>query len=372
MKISHIIKELRKEKHLSQEELAEQLNVSPQAVSKWETDTSLPDISQVVPIAHFFGVSTDMLFGIQPENYGEEIAAAHERYLKHRKWDFETVYNELSALMKKYPSNHTLLLDYIHVCDTMLGNKKGNRDEIFAESERCASILLTYSRDFKVLQKTYALMAQIYRAMKKFDKAEEYINILSPAWEDTQGALRAQLYLSTREIEKREYQLKENIRDLLDGLLYNIIHLGNNESFEAAPDNEAAIEIYKKVGEIAHAVFGDDYEAPVAFQVCQSLGKIFLQYIEVKDIENSLKYLKLFCDYAIKANTSAYHTPKTLLFNEYEDLDHVDIETGEKERLGKRYLKWAENNFTNSEVNELLGNDSRYKHIKEDFYDQKS
>ena len=316
MSMGKIIKRLRKEKYLSQEELAEQLNVSPQAVSKWETDTSLPDISQVVPLAHFFGVSTDILFGVQGEDYSEEIAAAHERYLKHQKWDFEIIYNELTELLKKYPSNHTLLLDYIHVCDTMLGNKKGNRDEIFAEAERCASILLTYSHDFKVVQKTYSVMAQIYRAMKKFDKAEEYINILSPAWQDTQGTALAQLYLSTRETEKREYQLKENIRDLLNGLLYNIIHLGDNESFKKSPDNETAIKVYKKVEKIAHAVFGDDYEAPVSFQVCQSLGKIFLRYIELKDVEISLKYLEIFCDYVIRANTSEYHNGKTLLFNE--------------------------------------------------------
>ncbi|MBP3292508.1 MAG: helix-turn-helix transcriptional regulator, partial [Clostridia bacterium] len=46
--IGQIIKKLRKERNLTQEELAEQLNVTAQSVSKWENGTGLPDISQVV------------------------------------------------------------------------------------------------------------------------------------------------------------------------------------------------------------------------------------------------------------------------------------------------------------------------------------
>ena len=61
--MGQIIRRLRKEKNLTQEELAIQLNVTNQAVSKWENDSGLPDISQVVPLSVVFGVSTDVLFG---------------------------------------------------------------------------------------------------------------------------------------------------------------------------------------------------------------------------------------------------------------------------------------------------------------------
>lgn len=58
------IKELRKKKDLTQEKLAEYLNVSFQAVSKWETGASSPDLSMIVPLARLLGVSTDALFGL--------------------------------------------------------------------------------------------------------------------------------------------------------------------------------------------------------------------------------------------------------------------------------------------------------------------
>ena len=52
---------LRREKELKQDELAELLNVSPQAVSKWENDLSCPDISLLPELARILGVSVDEL-----------------------------------------------------------------------------------------------------------------------------------------------------------------------------------------------------------------------------------------------------------------------------------------------------------------------
>lgn len=57
---------LRKEKGLTQEQLAERLNVSPQAVSKWENDVSCPDISIIPQLAEVLGISTDELLGVKP------------------------------------------------------------------------------------------------------------------------------------------------------------------------------------------------------------------------------------------------------------------------------------------------------------------
>ena len=54
---------LRKEKGLTQAEVAEKLNVSAQAVSKWENGDSLPDVSLLSSIADLYGTSIDELFG---------------------------------------------------------------------------------------------------------------------------------------------------------------------------------------------------------------------------------------------------------------------------------------------------------------------
>ena len=56
VKIGEFLKELRKEKGLTQEQLAEQFNVSRRSVSRWETGSNMPDVGLLIEIADFFEV----------------------------------------------------------------------------------------------------------------------------------------------------------------------------------------------------------------------------------------------------------------------------------------------------------------------------
>lgn len=61
MSLGTNISRLRAEKHLSQGDLAEALDVSRQSVSKWETDASVPDLDKLVKLSRVFGVTLDQL-----------------------------------------------------------------------------------------------------------------------------------------------------------------------------------------------------------------------------------------------------------------------------------------------------------------------
>lgn len=63
MQLSDNILQLRKASGLSQEQLAEQMHVSRQSISKWETGQSVPELDKVVALSRIFGVSTDALLG---------------------------------------------------------------------------------------------------------------------------------------------------------------------------------------------------------------------------------------------------------------------------------------------------------------------
>lgn len=65
MKIGYIIKELRKEKGMTQSDLARLLFVSQDTISLWELDKSLPDVRSIVKMAEIFVVSTDYLLGVE-------------------------------------------------------------------------------------------------------------------------------------------------------------------------------------------------------------------------------------------------------------------------------------------------------------------
>ena len=64
LSIGKVIRRLRSEHSVTQEELAEYLGISYQAVSKWETGTTMPDITLLPKLAAFFGVTTDYLLGV--------------------------------------------------------------------------------------------------------------------------------------------------------------------------------------------------------------------------------------------------------------------------------------------------------------------
>ena len=61
MTIGERLLKLRKERNLSQEELANVLDVSRQTVSKWETDQSTPDFDKIIPLCEYYGITSDEL-----------------------------------------------------------------------------------------------------------------------------------------------------------------------------------------------------------------------------------------------------------------------------------------------------------------------
>lgn len=78
------IMSLRKQAGMTQEQLAEHLGVSPQAVSKWENDVSCPDIGTLPKLAEVFGVTTDVLLGVQ-----STVTAEKEPYAPKAEVDYD-------------------------------------------------------------------------------------------------------------------------------------------------------------------------------------------------------------------------------------------------------------------------------------------
>lgn len=117
--ISRNISNLRKKKGITQEQLATALNISPQAVSKWETNTSQPDTQTLPIIADYFGVSIDWLF------YGQDISG-NEIY--------ENVFKKISEhpqMSKESYEDALTIFGYAH--HGISRNLKGRSEKIFDE-----------------------------------------------------------------------------------------------------------------------------------------------------------------------------------------------------------------------------------------------
>lgn len=73
MTLGEKIKNLRKDTNITQEELAEKIGVSRQAVTKWESDLGMPDVENLKSIATLFGITIDELLDYKKEILGDII-----------------------------------------------------------------------------------------------------------------------------------------------------------------------------------------------------------------------------------------------------------------------------------------------------------
>ena len=81
IKIGEFLKELRKEKGLTQEQFAEQFNVSRRSVSRWETGNNMPDLSMLITLAEYYEVDVKEIIDgkRKSENMNEEMKDTLEK-----------------------------------------------------------------------------------------------------------------------------------------------------------------------------------------------------------------------------------------------------------------------------------------------------
>lgn len=86
MNIGQRLLDLRKSKQLSQEEVADKLNVTRQTISKWETEQSMPDFDKIAPLCELYGISADELLTGKKEEQ-EEITeqTPNKGYIKQKR-----------------------------------------------------------------------------------------------------------------------------------------------------------------------------------------------------------------------------------------------------------------------------------------------
>lgn len=98
-KIGNFLKELRKEKGITQEEFAENLNVSGRTVSRWETGTNMPDISLLVEISEFFDVSIPEIINGErkSEIMNEEVKEVADKLSDYANAEKETIIKNIRS-----------------------------------------------------------------------------------------------------------------------------------------------------------------------------------------------------------------------------------------------------------------------------------
>ncbi len=110
--IGEILKELRKANGMTQEQVADALNVSFQSISRWENGLSYPDITLVPTIARLFDVSTDTLFDMDTTERERTRERYEQQYKEHRKnGNLSACRDEMQEALEQFPRDHHIMMN---------------------------------------------------------------------------------------------------------------------------------------------------------------------------------------------------------------------------------------------------------------------
>lgn len=160
----------RREKGITQDELAGYIGVSKASVSKWETGQSYPDIVFLPQLAAYFNISLDELMGYAPQMTKEDIRKLYRRLssdFASRK--FDDVLGECRGIIKKYYSCFPLLLQMavMLINHHMLAEDKDKKEAVLKEAIGLCMRIKAESNDVLLLREATSLEAVCYLMLKQ-------------------------------------------------------------------------------------------------------------------------------------------------------------------------------------------------------------
>lgn len=237
------IKRLRNEKGFTQEQLAERLNVSSAAVSKWEAKNSYPDITLLFPLAEIFGVSVDELLGYDREKEKADINRLLSEYRKlHVHGDFDKAKALIEDGIKKYPHDYAVINAYMW---EKAGGTAGNntqtliihKDEL---TQLCNSVLDGCTRD-DLRAQALNMKAKLLHAQGETERAFEVLSVLPSR---QASAMKEQLF--GKETAEYRYWNRRNCYGLMDEMS---IKLARTVRFDPDIPKAKKIKILENMGE---------------------------------------------------------------------------------------------------------------------------
>jgi len=304
MSMGQTIKKLRKERNLTQEELAEQLNVTFQAVSKWENETGLPDISQVVPLASVFGVSTDVLFGTFGTNENEEAEKIiREAYAPGGDNSQKRIYDALQEGLKRYPNNIMLLVNSLERGIALAYPENGpdsydeiHGEEIYKECIRQANLIVSYSKNGGDILRAHMIMILLHSAYGESEKAREHLGSFPVRTDLTFHNMHGWISHAEKNYSAEAYHWQMDFGYRLTAMFDVAMMLG--KAYRSMGKYGDALEIFFSVFSFMDAVFkGEKMPPPVPNTDSGDVyAEIARTYMEMDDIENALGWLGKMVD----------------------------------------------------------------------------
>jgi len=287
--IGENIKRLRKQKNITQETLAERMHVSCAAVSKWERGETLPDISMVLPLASYFGVSTDEILGLDYAKNEEAIL----KYISEaeRLAAIGKAYEHFELVKKAYnefPNDWRIVnlyiwtLNYDPNCTGPYGNEV-HKDELYRLCER---VLEECTVD-KVRYSALSVIGGLYSLDGKTDKAVETACRFPDYWmtegEELEGCCS----------ERNEDWLKQVRRNIWDLTCLLYVKIRNTAHHDSAADSTETVKHLKKCVSLIKMIFDDGDYGFFHNDLSEVYMWIANRYVMIGELDSAFEYYEL-------------------------------------------------------------------------------
>lgn len=253
-KFSKKLKELRYKKNITQEQLAQHLKISPQAVSKWERNEGYPDIMLLPRIALYFDVTIDDLLGIEKERIKERIEEWESESIKCReKGDIQADHALWKAAYAEYPNELQVIYHYIHalwnvfMLDTEKNRTYGEKTVVLGEE------YLEIATDQEMRNYVIQILTYACDRLGDMEKAKKYAmmtgnfwtcreNLLSSILKGEEGTKHIQIFISSlthsltmeADVIARKYKTEERIKIFHSILaVYDAVFTDSDYGFQA-------------------------------------------------------------------------------------------------------------------------------------------
>ena len=300
------IKIHRKQRKITQEQLAEVLGVSDQAVSRWENGSTYPDIELLPTIALYFGITLDELMGmeaIKDESDIEDIMNRRKEFRSHG--EVVKSYEMLREAVKRYPNNYKLILAL--AADLQFANVYNDEIRLknLQEAESLMDRVLNECTDSEQIRE--AKISKIFNCIW-LERREEAAAIAEtlPGMNECRESYLLHIYTG----EKLRTFCREYLEDLYIDMHLAIDSYGDKFCEDATLTNRERIAIFEKKLALTELIF-DGNPAAYSSWIKDDHAYIALFACADGDTELALSHLEAAKDAAVACDTLPDEVPYT-------------------------------------------------------------
>lgn len=291
MSIGSTIKKLRQEHDMTQEQLADLLMLTPAAISGWECDRNSPDVSQIPVLSRIFGVSADVLLGIDLSVQEKKIDEIICNAAKCTASEAVKIYR---LGLAEFPASYKLM---IHLADNL---DYAGEPETYDARQKERIVLYEKIRegtkDAYLKNCAEGCLCRIYLNQGKRDEALKIAENI-PRFMYSRDDLDRMLAQGKEKVYNMHYSIQYNFAALCDDIYFFALLDVDGKPFFS---NEQKITILEKLPKLYEIFFENGDLLNQSWIVAWAYTRMAEIYADVKDEANTIRCLESAIEFAKK------------------------------------------------------------------------